>query len=105
MLGGQDSAVGHEGGGVEDILVSVHEANHGGDPFHLPDDPVQDREVVGDELGAQQEVFRRIARDGQFREHDQIGLRRPGRIQSFEHQSGIAVEVADGRVHLSQRNP
>jgi len=105
VLGGHDPAIRRERGGVEDIVAPVHEADHGGDPFHLPDDPVQDREVVGDELGTQQEVFRRVARDGQFRKHHQIGLRLAGRFQSFEHQSGVAVEVADGRVHLSQRNP
>src|SRR2546427_742905 len=53
----------------------------------------------------QQEVLRRVARDGKFRKHHQIGLRLAGPFESFEHQSGVAVEVADGRVHLSQRNP
>jgi len=66
---------------------------------------VQYREVVSDELGVQQQVFRRVARDGQFRKHHEIGLRLASRFDSFEHQRGIAVEVADGRVHLSKRNP
>jgi hypothetical protein len=58
-----------------------------------------------DERGPQEEVFGRIPRDRQLREHDQIAAGRFGRVIRVENAGGIALEVAHGDVQLGGGHP
>ena len=55
-----------------------------------------------DERGAEQEVLRRIARDRELGEHDELGARVARLGDPPDDAVAVAVEVADGRVDLSQ---
>ena len=59
----------------------------------------------GDERGPQQQVFGRIAGDGQLGEHDEIGANRRGRLVHVVDPLGVAFEIADDGVHLRGRDP
>ena len=55
-------------------------------------------------MGLQQQVLRRIARERELREHHELAARiaRPG--DPVAHLRGIALEVADRRVDLRERD-
>ncbi len=55
-----------------------------------------------DEGGAEQEVLRRVARDRELREHDEVGARGARLGDPRDDAVTVPVEVADGRVELSQ---
>ena len=61
--------------------------------------------VVGDETGLEHEVLGRVAGDRQLGEGDEVapGCLRP--LVGVGEQGEVAVEVADGRVELGQRDP
>ena len=55
-----------------------------------------------DERGAEQEVLRRIAGDRELREHNEVGAGDARLSDPRDDAVTVAVEVADGRVDLSQ---
>ena len=55
-----------------------------------------------DESGAQEEILRRVARDGELGKNDEVGPRRAGRVDAREDQGAVAVEVADDRIDLGE---
>ena len=57
-----------------------------------------------DERGAEQQVLRRIARDRELREDDELGARGARLGDPRDDAVAVAVEVADGRVDLGQRD-
>ena len=61
--------------------------------------------AAGHELGHVEEVARRVARDGQLREGNQVGPRVPGPPGDLADLARIAVEVPDGGVDLGQGDP
>ena len=52
---------------------------------------------------AQQQVLRRVAAQCQLRRHQQLSARSVRSTCSFDNALGVARQVADGRVDLSQR--
>jgi hypothetical protein len=65
-----------------------------------------DRRVApGHELGHVEEIARRVARDGQFREGDQAGPGVPGPPGDLTDLARVAVEVSDGGIDLRQGDP
>ena len=58
----------------------------------------------GLERGLQHQVFRRIAADEQFRQHQEIGAVGLGLVARGARLGGVAGDIADGRVQLGQRN-
>ena len=58
-----------------------------------------------DEGGAKQEILRRIARDRELREDDELGARVACLGDPPDDAVSVAVEVADGRVDLGERHP
>ena len=58
-----------------------------------------------DERGAEQEVFRRIAGDRELGEDDEPGAGVAGLGDPRDDAVAVAVEVADGRVDLGERQP
>ncbi len=57
-----------------------------------------------DERGAEQEVLGRIAGDRELREDDEVGARGARLGDPRDDAVTVAVEVADGRVDLGQRD-
>lgn len=60
--------------------------------------------AAGNKRRLLQQIGRGIAADGQLRKEDEVGaslLRAP---RKFKNLSGVAAEIADGRIDLSQRD-
>ena len=57
---------------------------------------------VEEELALEEEVLRRVAGEGQFREGDEVGLLFLCLADERKHPLGVALEVADGGVHLAE---
>ena len=51
-----------------------------------------------------EEVFGRVAGDAEFRECDEVRLRFTGAVDVVDDEAGVAVDVADGGVHLGKGN-
>jgi hypothetical protein len=62
-------------------------------------------QVVLDEPRAHQQVFRRVAREGELWKGDEIGAKLAGTLSVVDDLSGVAIEVADGGVDLGERDP
>ena len=60
--------------------------------------------VVAHELRAKNQVLRRVARDSQLGEADQVGALTAGAGRPLRHPRDVAVEIADGRVQLAERD-
>src|SRR5262249_31616952 len=54
--------------------------------------------------GREEEIARQVADERQLGRHREIGAERSGLTERVENQGSVAGEVADGRVHLQQRN-
>jgi hypothetical protein len=62
----------------------------------------QRRAGVREEVLLQQQVLGRIAGQRQLREQDEIGLRLAGRADAVTDPVGVALDVADGGVDLTE---
>ncbi len=71
-------------------------------PFVARDDFVERGQVVVDEGAAQDEVFGRVAGDGQLRERDDVGAEIAGAADPVDDLRGVAGQIADGGVDLRQ---
>src|SRR5439155_16129796 len=98
-----DLAAGADVAGVVEIPVEVRSADEDGRAARLPGDPLNRILGCADEPGPQKQVLRRIARDGELREDDEVrgvGFRRG---EPPEDQFAVALEVADDGVDLGER--
>jgi hypothetical protein len=59
-----EDAVVNDGRRVQDVVPPVHEAHDDGEPRRAPNDRLEGSEVRLDERGLEEEVFRRVARQG-----------------------------------------
>ncbi len=100
----QDPSAGAHRGGVEEVAVLLHEPNHGSAvPRHCGELGEGDF-VVGDEARLENEVLRRVAGCRQLREGDEVAARRLGPFVGVDEQRQVAVDVADHRIQLGQRD-
>jgi hypothetical protein len=60
--------------------------------------------IAGDEGGLFDEIARRIAANGEFGKKNQLGAGLAGALGEIDDFRGVAVEIPDGRIDLSQRN-
>src|SRR5581483_11809571 len=95
-------AVVDDGGGVVRIVVIVDESDDGGDAPGGRDQLVKRGAVVLDKGAAQDEIFRRVAGDGQLRETDEVDAQLPRPLDLANDAGGVAGEVADGGIDLGQ---
>jgi hypothetical protein len=89
---------------VVDVRVGVHEANDSGNAAQLAHNAVEGALVVADEGTPQQQVFRRIAGEGQFREGNDVGAEVAGARSVVKDLGSVAIEVADYGVDLRERD-
>jgi hypothetical protein len=97
-----------DAGGVGERLAAVrgdpvHEAEHQNavDVFGVLNEPVADHEILVDEVGAEEQVTRRVAGRDQFREDDDVG---GGSLPDLVTKPLIPA-VPHGRVKLECRDP
>ena len=97
-----DLAVGAHRGGVVEVAVLVDETDDGGTSTGASGELRQRREVVGDEAGLQHQVLGRIPGGRQLGERDDVAAGGLGAVVRVEHLGQVPVEVAHGRVELSE---
>ena len=85
--------------------LAVHEVgnpDHDSDAVGCLGDALQLGAGVEEELALEEQVFRGVAGEGEFREGYEVGLALTGLLDEREYAFGVAVEVADGCVHLAE---
>ena len=100
-----DLAVVQEGGGVEDGPILVDESHDRRDACRRLRDNLQLSEVVADERRLQDQVFGRVAGDSQLRKADDVRAQASSAIHPVDDQAGIALQIADCRIDLRERDP
>ena len=103
LVDGLQLAVDEHRAGVEQVAVEVREADEGGDPLRRGRDLVQRSPGGPEEAGPEKQVFGRVAGDGQLREEDEVGACLTRLFEAPEDPVAVAVEVADDRVDLGER--
>ena len=104
-IGADDLAAGADGGGVEEVAVLLDVADDRRAVACAGGELAEHGGVVGDEARLEHEVLRRVAGDRQLGEGDEVAARRVGAVVGVDEEGEVAVEVADGRVELGQRDP
>ena len=98
-----DLAVGADGAAVVEVAVEPGEADERRDPGRLGGDLVEAAPRLTEELGTEEEVLGRVARDGELGEEDEVGARVARLVQPADDPLAVAVEVADDGVDLGER--
>jgi hypothetical protein len=98
-------AICNDSSGVVEVDVAVDEADDAGDALEPLGDALEGAQVVFDEPGAHEEVFRRVPGDRQLGERDDIGAQLAGAVAVLEDLLDVAIEVADGGVDLGEGDP
>src|SRR5690606_7255463 len=104
VVDGVHPAPGADGGGVVEVAAGVDEPDDHGALAGRGRHPVERPPVVGDEAGLQQQVLGRVAGQRQLGEDGQVAARLLGLPGGAQHALDVAVEVADGRVDLAERD-
>ena len=80
----------------------MRRADERGDAARRPGDPVDRAPRGADEPGAEQQVFRRVAGDRELGEEHDVGVLVAGALQPVDDPGGVAVDVADDAIDLSE---
>jgi hypothetical protein len=91
--------------GVEEVAVEPGRADERGDPRAGARDLTQRLLGRAHERGPQQQVLGRVAGHRQLGEEDEVGACRARVGQTGENALSVAVQVADDRVDLGEREP
>ena len=89
-------------GRVVDVVLPVDESDDCGDLLRLSHDQIEGTQIGRDELGLEQEIFGRIARDCQLGKDDNGRAEVPGLADSVQDLFPISVQVTDGEVDLRE---
>jgi hypothetical protein len=100
-----DVAVRADRARVEEVLVEMGEADDCDDVLRFARDLAQRRCCGADEARPQEQIFGRVAGDGELREEDEFGARLARFTEPREDEAAVAVEVPDDGVDLSEREP
>ena len=87
------------------LFAPIDETNNCRDPPAGFCHPLERRDVVGDEARTQEQVLRRIARDRQLRERNDIHAQLPRPLDILECLPHIPLEIADRRIDLREPDP
>jgi hypothetical protein len=105
VVGGDARTIADQCRGVVAALAAPFRmSDEDGDSFELGGQGVELGRAGGTEILAQQEVFRRVAAERQFRRQQQIGALRPGAFGKVEDARRVAGEIADRGVDLGNGN-
>jgi hypothetical protein len=100
-----DAAFIDHGGGVVNVGIRIDEANDGGDAADGIDDTLEGALVIEDEGAPQEQVLRRVARQRQLREGDDLGAKVAGAASVVDDLRGVAFKITDSRVDLGECDP
>ena len=95
-------AVREDEAGVVEVGVEVGRTDQSRQPVRLRRDLVDAAARGAHEPGAEQEVFRRVAGDGELREEDEVGVRLAGALEPRRDALHVAVDVADDAIDLCE---
>ena len=93
-----------DGRRVVEVAVEVRRADDGDDPARLAGDRRQRLLGRTDEAGAEEEVLRRVARDGKLREEHEVGVLCLRVGQPGEDHLPVSCEVAHDGIDLCERD-
>jgi hypothetical protein len=96
-------AIGEHGERVVDVLRALGEADHGDDLPRVGRDLAHRRLGLQQEVLLEQQVLGRVAGQHELREEDELGARVARAGDLLAHEPHVAVEVADARIDLRQR--
>jgi hypothetical protein len=99
---GADLSAGTDRARVREIAVEPRRADERDDPVRRGRDLLDRRPRGRDEAGPQQEVFGRIARDGQLRKDDEIGAGRTRLVEPVEDSRRLPSRSPDDGIHLRE---
>ncbi len=97
-----DRTVGEHCGGVVDVLGALGKAHDGDRALRIGRELVQRRCGVGEEVLAQQQILGRVAGQGKLGKQHQIGALGHRRLAPCADALGVAGDVADRGVHLTE---
>ncbi len=107
VVDGDYLAIYHDGRSVVDVVdaavsifVEIYDADHGGDTGASIHQVVQGAAIGADEVLRKQQIFWRVASDGEFRERDDIGSDASGFFYGVSDQTAVSGDISDGRVDL-----
>ena len=104
-----DGAVLEQGGGIHDRLAGFgmgrgHQSANHGDAAGLGGNAFHRLAIAGDKRRTLDQVPGRIAADGQLGEQDQAGAGRPRLLREVDDLGGVAGEIPNCGIDLSQRD-
>ena len=99
-----DGSVCTDEGGVCQIAVEGGGADERHRAGTRPRDLLDRVARCADEPGPEQQVLRRVPRDGELRENDEVGPGARCLVDRFDDAADVAVEVADDDVQLGERD-
>jgi hypothetical protein len=107
VVAGDDLAAADQRGSVVDPGIgAIDEPDDGGAPTdRVARETLERDQVVVDERRPEHEVLWRIPRDRELGEDDHVGVRLGGARGPRSEELDVAVEVADRRIHLRERDP
>src|SRR4029077_19122399 len=83
-------------------LDPLWEADEGSDALDLCRDRVEPLPGSVEKITAQQKVLRRVARDAELGQHNQLGTALASLLDRLRDQADVALDVAHGRVDLGE---
>ena len=98
-------AVGQHGAAVVQVALEQRDADERRDSRATGRDLVERRTCRSDESRTEQEILRRIPRDSQLGEDDQVCALTASGLELSEDPVAIPVEIADDDIDLRQREP
>ena len=102
MVNAPDLASGAYGGGVVKVDALVDKTHDGDATLRSLGHLGQCNLVVGHKARFEEQVLRWVARDGQFREHGEVGTALFGAAEGIDDPLDVAAEVTDHRVQLTE---
>jgi hypothetical protein len=104
VVGPRDPSVCTYGCGIEQITIRVDESHDRCAPSGCRGHLLERLATGPDEAGFEQQVFGRIAGDGQLREHRDVASESFGALIRVEDPGGVAIEITDDGVELAERH-
>ena len=89
--------------GVVEVGVEVRRADERDDPAGRLRELLDRPPRCAHEAGPQQQVLRRVARDDELGEEDEVGVRVAGLRHPLDDLCGVAVDVPDDAIDLGER--
>ena len=90
------------GGGVVEVDAFIDKTHDGNATLRSLGHLAQRNLVVGHKARFEEQVFRWVARDGQLREHREVGTALFGAAKGVDDHLDVAAEVTDNGVQLTE---